>query len=78
MKYQHILDGKLLFETNDITEYIQYLNSLNDFGQTKNMILYNLLYLSSGYICNVVTARKRHLSPLENELVDHYVNKDKL
>jgi hypothetical protein len=53
MKYQHILNGKLLFETDDSHEFMFYLMTNDKAKQAKYSVLYNLLKNSSGYICNM-------------------------
>jgi hypothetical protein len=55
MKYQHILNGKLLFETDDSSEFFSYLISTKETNQAKLSILYNLLEKSNGYICEMVS-----------------------
>jgi hypothetical protein len=52
MKYQVILNGNTLFETDNVAEYFSYLLK-NE--QIKNSVLYNLLEKSNGHISNMVT-----------------------
>lgn len=54
MKYQYILNNTLVFETNDVQEYFQFLIGRAD-KQVMYRVLYNLLEKYDGYICNVVT-----------------------
>ncbi len=61
MKYQHILNGKLLFETNNLSEFYNYLCTNEKAKQCKNSILFNLLEQSNGYICNMATAQPKEL-----------------
>lgn len=56
MKFQYILNDKVLFETNDFLEYITYLYALDDHGQAKHSVLYRLLEKSGGHICEMVNA----------------------
>lgn len=56
MKYQYILNSKIVFETNDASEFHYYLINNEKANQAKNSILYNLLEQSNGYICNMATA----------------------
>lgn len=55
MKYQHILNGELLFETNDTTEYFQYLLSKGN-TQLMHSVLYRLIDQSGGYIADMSQA----------------------
>lgn len=55
MKYQHILNGELLFETDDTTEYYSYLIKSENY-QLMHSTLYNLLEKSNGYIANMSQA----------------------
>jgi hypothetical protein len=55
MKYQHILNNKLLFETNSASDFFHYLMNNPDAKQAKNNILYNLLESNKGYICEMST-----------------------
>lgn len=55
MKYQHILNKKVLFETNDASEFMGYLLNNKQAVQAKNNILYDLLEKSNGYICEMVS-----------------------
>jgi len=57
MKYQHILNGEILFETDDVSTFFGYLMSNPKAQQVRNSILYNLLEKSNGYICNMVSAK---------------------
>ena len=55
MKYQHILNGELLFETNNVSDFFVYLNTKEN-NQAKSSILYNLLEKSHGYVCNMINS----------------------
>lgn len=55
MKYQHILNGELLFETNDTSKYFQYLLSKGN-TQLMHSVLYRLIDQSGGYIANMSQA----------------------
>jgi hypothetical protein len=57
MKYQHILNNELLFETDDVSEFLSYLLNDKRAAQAKNTILFNLLDKSNGYICKMVNAK---------------------
>jgi len=57
MKYKHILNGKLLFETNDASEFFSYLMD-KETSQAKHSVLFNLLDKSNGYVCNMVSASR--------------------
>ena len=59
MKYQYILNKKILFETNSPTEYFRYLLNLED-NSLKNDILHDLLGKSNGYICEMATAQTNY------------------
>ncbi len=58
MKYQHILNKIVLFETNDASEFMLYLMNNKDASQAKYSVLYNLLQKSDGYICEMASALK--------------------
>lgn len=58
MKYQHSLNDKVLFETDDALVFMEYLMTNPKAVYAKNSILYNLLVTSDGYICNMVSATK--------------------
>lgn len=55
MKYQHSLNDKVLFETDDASVFMEYLITDPKAMYAKNSILYNLLVTSDGYICNMVS-----------------------
>ena len=55
MKYQHILNNEVLFETNDVSIFFSYLLTDSRAQQAKNSILYNLLEQSNGYVCNMIS-----------------------
>lgn len=55
MKYQYILDGQILLETNDVLEYITFIYDLEDQGQSKHAILYDLLVKADGHVCKMAT-----------------------
>jgi hypothetical protein len=57
MKYQHILNNEVLFESNDASEFMLYLLTNDKAKQAKYSILYNLLEQSKEYICNMVSAK---------------------
>ena len=57
MKYQHILNDVVIFETNNVSDFFHYLLTDSDAQQAKNSILYNLLEQSGGHICNMATAQ---------------------
>lgn len=54
MKYQYKLNDKLLFETNNVSEYVQYLIKNN----VATNILHNLLDMNNGYIAEMATLEK--------------------
>jgi hypothetical protein len=57
MKYQHILNKEVLFETDNATEYFTYLLDIKgDVSQTKHAVLRSLLEKSNGHICEMATA----------------------
>jgi len=51
MRYQYILNNKIVFETNDITEYFMFLMK-NE--QLKNSVLFNLLNKAGKYTANMI------------------------
>lgn len=55
MKYQDILNKKVLFETDNAHEFMQYLMKKEN-NQSLYSTLYNLLEQSKSYKCNMVTA----------------------
>ncbi len=55
MKYQHILNGEVLFETDDASKFQHYLMNDPRAAQAKFSILYNLLEKSGGYVCKMET-----------------------
>lgn len=55
MKYQYILNGKIIFQSDSVSEYYSFLVNKED-KQTMYSVLYNLLEKSNGYICNMVSA----------------------
>lgn len=69
MKYQYILNNKVLFETNDAEEYFTYLITSTD-KQLMHAVLYRLLRQSGGHICNMVTASQQHLDNLDVGMTD--------
>ena len=56
MKYQHILNKEVLFETDDVSAFFTYLLTDERAKQAKNSILYNLLEQSDGYHCIMMSA----------------------
>lgn len=54
MKYQHILNGEVLFQTDDAGEFFTYLITNEKAQQAKNSVLFNLLEKSGSYICSMV------------------------
>lgn len=54
MKYQHILNGKLLFETDSHSEFATYLMFDDRAKQAKHIVLCKLLEESEGHICNTI------------------------
>ncbi len=57
MKYQHILNKVILFETNDASEFMLYLMNDKQAVQAKYSVFYKLLEQSNGYICEMVSAQ---------------------
>jgi len=55
MKYQDILNKKVLFETNNAHEFMQYLMKKEN-TQSLCYTLINLLQNSKGYTCNMASA----------------------
>jgi hypothetical protein len=55
MKYQYILNDKIIFETNDASEYMLYLLTNKEAEQIKYSVLFRLLEQSNGHICNMVS-----------------------
>jgi len=58
MKYQHKLNGEILFETDEVGEFLKYLLFDDKAKQAKNSILYNLLDKAGTYVCDMYTASK--------------------
>jgi len=54
MKYKYILNDKVLFETDNIIDYINYIRERN----ALNSVLYNLLQNAGEYTANMATARE--------------------
>lgn len=52
MKYQYKLNGKIIFETDNLSDYCTYLYNN---PQVRDSVLYNLLDKSNGYIANMAT-----------------------
>jgi hypothetical protein len=52
MKYQHIINGNLLFETDNVSEFFMYLLK---FPQERNSTLFDLLDKTNGYILNMAS-----------------------
>ena len=52
MKYQYILNGTIIFETNDASTYFAYLMQHE---QLKNSVLLNLLHNAGKYTANMAT-----------------------
>jgi hypothetical protein len=50
MKYQYILNGEIKFETDDVYEYMKYVQSNYQLNQS---VLFNLLLKAEGYIANM-------------------------
>jgi hypothetical protein len=57
MKYQHILNNELLFETDDPGQFVTYLMTDQKAQQAKYNVLYNLLEKSGGYICKLMNTK---------------------
>jgi hypothetical protein len=55
MKYQHTLNDKILFETDDALVFMDYLITNPKAVFAKKSIFYNLLLKNDGYICNMVS-----------------------
>lgn len=55
MKYQYILNGEIIFQTNNVSEYYGFLVNRQD-KQAMYSVLYNLLEQSKGYLCNMASA----------------------
>lgn len=55
MKYQYILNDKIVYQTDSASEFFVFLNKPEN-TQERNSILYNLLEKSGGYTCNMATA----------------------
>ncbi len=52
MKYQYRLNGQIIFETDNISEYFKYLY---ENPTLRDAVLYNLLDKSNEYIANMAT-----------------------
>lgn len=59
MKYQYVLNGEILFETNNAEEFWRYLVFVIKEPHIKESVLYNLLEKSGGYKCNMATASSK-------------------
>lgn len=54
MKYKHIRNGELIYETNNASEFVKYLLTDPRAQQIKYSVLYNLLEKNDGYICETI------------------------
>lgn len=70
MKYQHILNDRVLFESDSVDEFFTYLLTYPLVAQARNSILYNLLIKSNGYVCNMVT-KKQERVPVRRVKLDN-------
>lgn len=55
MKYQHIVNYILLFETNEAHEFMLYVLTNDNCKVDKYKILHDLLEKSNGYVCKLYT-----------------------
>lgn len=52
MKYQYKLNGKIMFQTDSVYEYIQYLKKQHE----SDAVLAHLLDRANGYVADMATA----------------------
>jgi len=59
MKYQYILNGEIMYQTDDASAFFHYLMFTEGAKQAMHSTLYQLLEKSNGHTCSMVSASKQ-------------------